>query len=167
DDLKTYVLAALRDMGTPDSRRQAWEILRALPALTNRMRSVACEALYPDIIGPAEIAFLLEKPELRKEHSGTLQYAIQQLLEERLTPEHAGALIVNLNRLLQLTPHIRRSNKETRISSRFEFLLEILPLVLARLMSESVAETACGPVAESISLLAESHPFHRQDNDAY
>ena len=62
EDLKTYVLAALRDMGTPDSHRQAWEILRAAPALTNQMRSVACEAFYPGTIGPAEIALLLEKP---------------------------------------------------------------------------------------------------------
>ncbi len=167
EDLKTYVLAALRDMGTPDSHQQAWEILRAAPALTNEMRSVACEALYPGTIGPAEIALLLEKPGLREEHPGSLQHAIQRLLEEHLTPEHAGALIVELNRLLQLAPHIRMSNQEARISSRFEFLLEILPLVLARLMSGTVTEATCGPAAESLSLLAESHPFHRQHNEAY
>jgi len=167
EDLKSYVLAALRDMGTPESHRQAWEILRAAPALTNQMRSVACEALYPGTIGPVEIALLLEKPEMREEHPGSLQHAIQRLLEERLTPEHAGHLIVELNRLLQLAPHIRMSNKETRISVRFEFLLEILPLVLTRLMSGTVTEAACGPAAESLSLLAESHPFHRQHNDSY
>ena len=90
EDLKTYVLAARGDMGTPVSHRQAWEILHAAPALTNQMRSVACEALYPDTIGPAEVALLLEKPQLREEHSGSLQHALQQLLEEQLTLDHAG-----------------------------------------------------------------------------
>jgi hypothetical protein len=67
-DLKTYVLAALRDMGTPDIRQQAWDTLQHTPALTNRMRSTACEALYPATIGPMGIAVLLEKPGIGNEH---------------------------------------------------------------------------------------------------
>lgn len=164
-NLKSYVLAALRDMGTAESRRQAWEILHSALALTNRMRSIACEALYPDAIGSAEIAALLETPSVRNEHPSDLQHAIQRLLDERLTPEHAGVLAVELNRLLQLSPHIRMSNKETRISVRFEYLLEILPLVLTRLSSGSVIEA--GPAAESLSLLAEARPFHHPHDDSY
>ena len=167
EDLKTYVLAALRDMGNPESHRQAWHILRAAPALTNQMRSVACEALYPDTIGAADIALLLEKPDLRDEDSRSLQHAIQRLLEERLTPEHAGPLIVELNRLLQIAPHIRMSNRETRISSRYEYVLEILPLALTRLLSGPMTEAECGPAAESLSLLAESQPFNRSHSDHY
>ncbi len=165
EDLKTYVLAALRDMGTPESHRQAWDILRTAPALTNEMRSVACEALFPDTIGATDIALLLEKPDVRDEHSGGLQHAIQRLLEERLTPEHAGALIVELNRLLQIPPHIKMSNKETRISSRYEYLLEILPLALTRLLSGPVTEAECGPAAESLALIAEAQPFNRSHSD--
>lgn len=167
EDLKTYVLAALCDMGTPESHRQAWDILRTAPALTNQMRSVACEALFPDTIGAADIALLLEKPDVRDEHSGSLQHAIQRLLEERLTPEHAGALIVELNRLLQIAPHIKMSNKETRISSQYEYLLEILPLVLTRLLSGPVTEAECGPAAESLSLIAEAQPFNRSHSDHF
>ena len=167
EDLKTYVLAALRDMGTPESHRQAWDILRTAPALTNQMRSVACEALFPDTIGSADIALLLEKPDVRDEHSGSLQHAIERLLEEHLTPESAGALIVELNRLLQIVPHIKMSNEETRISSRFEYLLEILPLALTRLLSGPVSEAECGPAAESLSLIAEAQPFNRSHSDHY
>jgi len=166
EDLKTYALAALRDMGTPESHQQVWAILRASPAITNLTRSLACETLYPNTIGPADIAVLLEKPSPWEEHPGGVQHAIERLLDERLTPEHAGALIGELNRLLQLVPHIFMSNKETRISVRFEFLLEILPLALTRLLSSaSLAQAECGSAAESLSLLAESHPFHRPHND--
>ena len=168
EGLKTYVLAALRDMGTPDSHRQAWDdpSAHARP-LTNQMRSVACEALFPDTIGPADIALLLEKPDMREEHFGSLQHGLQLLLEERLTAEHAGALIVELNRLLQIAPHISMSNRETSISSRYEYLLEILPLALNRLLSGPVTEAECGPAAESLSLLAESQPFNRSHSDHF
>jgi len=166
EDLKTYVLAALRDMGTPESHRQAWSILRAVPTINNLMRSLACEMLYPNTIGPDDIAVLLEKPSSREEHPGNLQHAIERLVEEQLRAEHAGALIVELNRLLQLAPHILFSGKETRISSRFDFLLEILPLALTRLLSSSsLAEADCKSAAESLSLLAESQLFHRPHDD--
>lgn len=167
EDLKTYVLAALRDMGTPDSHWQAWDVLSAAPAITNRMRSVACEALYPNVIGAAGVALLLEKPDLRDEHPGPLQHGLQQLLEEHLTPERAAPMIVELNRLVQIAPHISMSNRETRISSRYEYLLEILPLALIRLLSGPVTEAECGPAAESLSLLAESQPFNRSHSDHY
>ena len=48
DGVRVYAMAALRDMGTPESHRQAWEILRAMPALPRLMCSVACEALIPE-----------------------------------------------------------------------------------------------------------------------
>jgi len=166
EDLKTYILAALRDMGTPESHRQVWDILRATPAITNQMRSLACETLYPNTIGAADMAVLLEKPSLREEHPGSLKYAIQRLLEERLPADHAGALLGELNRLLQFAPHILMSTNETRISSRFEFLLDILPLTLTRLLSSvSLTDADCRSAAESLSLLAESHPFHQPHND--
>jgi hypothetical protein len=167
EDLKTYVLAALRDMGTPDSHRQAWDLLRAAPVLTNRMRSVACEALYPNMIGAADVALFLEKPDLRDEHPGSLQHGLQQLFEEQLTPERAAPMIVELNRLVQIAPHISMSNRETRISSRYEYLLEILPLALTRLLSRPVTGVECGPAAESLSLLAEAQPFNRSHSDHY
>ena len=73
---------------------------------------------------------------------------------------------MELNRLLQVAPHISFSGKETRISSRFEFLLEILPLALTRLLSSSsLAEADCKSAAESLSLLAESHLLHRPHDD--
>lgn len=167
EDLKTYVLAALRDMGTPESHRQAWEILRTAPALTNQMRTVACESLFPDTIGAADLALLLEKPDVREEHFGSLQHAIERLVEERLTADHAGALIVELNRLLQIAPHIKMEEKETRISSRYVYLLAILPLALNRLLSGPVTEAECGLVAKSLSLIAETQPFNDSHNEHY
>ena len=90
EDLKTYILASLRNMGTPESHRQAWDILRAAPAVSDLMRSLACEMLYPNTIGAADIAVLLEKPRSREEHPGNLQHAIERLLEERLPPSMQG-----------------------------------------------------------------------------
>ena len=59
------------------------------------------------------------------------------------------------------------SNKETRISSRYEYLLEILPLAMTRLLSGPVTEAGCGPATESLSLLAEAQPFNRSHSDHY
>jgi len=168
DDVRRYALAALRDMGTPESHRQAWDILRAMPALPSLMCSVACETLYPNTIVAADLAMLLEKPCLKKENIGNLQHTIKRHLEEQLTAEHAGALIGELNRLVQIAPHIVMSDKETRISVRFDFLLDILPLVLTRLLSSAtLTEAQCGMAAESLSLLAESRPFHRPHADHF
>lgn len=168
DDLKEYVLAALRDVGTPESRQQAWDILRGYPTLTNQMRLLACQTLYPRTIGAAEVAVLLEKPGPRHEDHSSLQHAFGELLEEELPAENAGALLVELNRILQAQPHIFMSEKETRISARFEFYLEVLPLILTRLLSGvALDESRCLAAAESLSLLAEADPFHRHRNDYY
>jgi hypothetical protein len=166
DDVKIYAMAALRDMGTPESHQQAWEILRAMPTLPRLMCSVACETLYPNTIGAADLAMLLEKPCSENENIGNLQHTIQRHLEERLTAENAGVLIGEFNRLTQLPPHIWMSNKETRISVRFEFLLDMLPLALTKLLpGATLTEVQCGMAAESLSLLAESRPFHHARTD--
>lgn len=160
DDVKICAMAALRDMGTPESHRQAWEIIRAMPALPMMMCSVACETLYPNTIGAADLATLLEKPCLEKENISDLQYTLSHHFEQRLTVEHSISLTAELNKLIQLPLHIRMSDKVTRISVRFAFLLDILPLVLTKLLSsKSLTDAECGIAAESLCLLAESHPF--------
>ena len=168
DDLKEYVLAALRDVGTPASRQQAWDTLREYPTLTNQMRLLACQTLYPRTIGAADAAVLLEKPSPRHEDHASLLHAFEELLEEELTAESAGALIVELNRLLQIPPHIFMSDKETQISARFEFYLEVLPLILTRLLSGTeVDDSQCAAAAEALTLLAKADPFHRHHNNYY
>jgi hypothetical protein len=166
DAVRVHAMAALRDTGTSESRRQAWEILRAMPALPRLMCSVACETLYPSTIRADDLATLLEKPCTEKENTGNLQHTLQRHLEEQLTTEHAAPLLEELNRLIQLRPHIRMSDKETRISSRFDFLLDLLPLVMTKLLTGgTLTEARCVIAAESLSLLAESHPFHRRRID--
>ena len=154
-------------MGTPDSYQQAWEILHDEPALTNQMRSVACEALYPGTIGPSEIALLLEKPGLREEHFGRLQHAVQRLLEERLTPEHAGALIRELNRLVQLATALGCRTRRRGFLHDSSFFSTFCLWCWPSCCPGPLTEATYGPAAESLSLLAESHPFHRQHNEAY
>ena len=166
DDMKVNAMAALRDIGTPESHRQVWEILRAIPALPRLMCSVACEALYPNTIRADDLATLLEKPCREKENTRNLQHTLHRHLAEQLTAKHADPLLRELNRLIQLPPHIRMSAKETRISSRFDFLLNLLPLVLTRLLTGATpTEVQCGVAAESLSLLAESYPFHHRHID--
>ena len=168
DNMKIYAMAALRDMGTPESHGQAWEILRAMPSLPRLMCSVACETLYPNTIGADGLAILLEKPCSEKENISNLQFTIQRHLEERLTAEHASSLIEELNRLAQHPPHITMSGKSTRISVRFEFLLDILPVVLTKLLpGTTLTDAQCGMIAEALSLLVESRPFHRSHADHF
>jgi len=75
--VKTYAMAALRDMGTAESYQQAWEILRAMPALPRLMCFIACETLYPNTIGAADLTMLLEKPCSVKENISNLQHTIR------------------------------------------------------------------------------------------
>src|SRR6185312_15568216 len=116
---------------------------------------------YPNTIGADGLAILLEKPCKAKENKNSLGHHLKSHLEEYLNPEHAGALIRELNRLVQRPPHIRMEKRETRISGAFEFLVELLPLVLTRLLaSGSLTEEQQGDAAESLTLLAEAEPYH-------
>jgi len=86
DDVKLYTMAALRDIGTPDSHQQAWEILRDMPEFPRLMCSVACETLYPNTIGATGLALLLEKPCKEKENKNSLGHHLKNHLEEHLNP---------------------------------------------------------------------------------
>jgi len=168
DDVKLYAMAALRDIGTPESHEKAWLILRDAPTLPGPMCSLACTTLYPTTIGAAELGVLLEKPCSAAASFSNLKYTLTDHLQEKLASDDASLLAVELNRLIQLPPHITISDKESRISIRFEFLLDVLPLVLTKLLSgETLTEAQCVIMGESLSLLAESRRYHSLHADQF
>jgi hypothetical protein len=166
EDLKQYVLAAIHDMGMADARRQVWEILRPLPALSVGACVVACEALYPDTINAVEFVALLQKAPVSSAQWNSFAWKIERHVSETLPREHSGTLLAELNRLVQLPPRISFANKETRISDRFEWSLEVLRAVLARLLAQpALSQTECDAAVESLSLLGESRPFRRSRSE--
>lgn len=169
DDIQVYVLAALRDMGTEESLRQAWEILRAREDLPDHVAAVACEALYPQIIAPKDLAALFMKTQTTLHDSMHLRLVVRQHFHECLGTDESGKLLVELNRLAQVPPHVSFDGKETRISDRNLWILDVIPIVLLRLLESDVLTTGdCGATAEAIALLGESRHFpdlHNDDTD--
>jgi len=105
---------------------------------------------------------LLEKPCLKKENIGSLQHVITRHLEEHLTAETRWCADWGTQPTATDHASYRDVNKETRISKPIRVLLDILPLGVDQAAVERDADEAqCGAAAESLSLLAESRPFHR------
>lgn len=152
EGLKCYAMAAVRDIGTPESLREVWENIRQTPAISSRLCALACEALFPGAIGPQELVKLFRTTSNDSEKSIELPWGIEQHLNSLLPLHQSGMLLAELNRLVQSEPHI--SGEEAPISQQFAWVIEIIPTVLAKLLSSpALTEVECTDAAESLSLL--------------
>lgn len=164
--LKMFALAAIRDMGTPESLRQTWEILQPLTTLSDAVCGVACEALYPTMIGAAELVTLLQKTEESSDDARHLSWSLKTHFDEFMSPDQAHTLAASLNALIQSPPHIVVSGKESRISTKFQWLVDVLPTVIAALLSKAALdETQCEIAGESLCVIAEYKRHFYLHND--
>ena len=68
DDLKSYAVAAIRDIGDKKSRHRLWEISEKFDRIENHLCALICEAIYPEVIGPQSFSYTPKK----NSKSGTL-----------------------------------------------------------------------------------------------
>lgn len=166
ENLKMFALAAIRDMGTPESLRQTWEILQSQATLPDAVCGVACEALYPTTIGAAELVTRLQKTEESSDDARHLSWSLKSHFDEYMSPDQADGLAASLNALIQSPPHIVVSGKESRISAKFQWLLDVLPTVIAALLSKAnLDETQCEIAGESLCMIAEHKRYFHVHND--
>jgi len=129
-DVKIYATIALRDAGETPHLHRLWKIIKQYSLISTRLCARCCEALYPKIIDAKGLAELLCKSEAVPKHAVDLPYYLRSHLEEVLTPDISGQLLINFGELLTQTPHINDDSKETPVSASFYWLGEVIPFVL-------------------------------------
>lgn len=142
DRLKNYAVIALRDAGEPSHLCRLWEIIKQFPQISSRLCAWSCEALYPKTIDAADLVELLRKTEAVPRNSVDLPYYLRRHLEEVLTPEISGDLLVQLSALFEQEPHIKKGNETIPISTKFYWLGEVVPSILKTLLEKSLLTEA-------------------------
>lgn len=142
DRLKNYAVIALRDAGEPTHLCRLWEIIKHFPRFSSRLCAWSCEALYPKTINAADLVELLRKAEAVPRNSVDLPYYLRCHLEEVLTPEISGDLLIQLSTLFEQEPHIKKGNEIIPVSTKFYWLGEIIPSILKVLLDKSILTEA-------------------------
>jgi len=166
DELKSYALAAIRDVGDKKARLTLKNIVQEFETMSARHCGFLCEALYPETIGPAGLTALLRRSQRVDRHSVSLPWYLKNHLESNLPPDHAGPLLQELVQLAEESPHIRTNDRETPISDRFYWLGKIIPLVLRRLLGrQHLADHEVELAARALWLLGHFKHYGQLDRD--
>lgn len=167
DDLKTYAVAALRELNDPDSLIRLAVIARTLPRVATALTDLLVDALFPDRLSIDEFVGLLRKTRDRKGRPPKLDWQIKSHLEERLRPEHAGSLLEQLLALLRTEPHFPAERGEPAVSQEFAWLRPLLTVALVALLKKpalTLAETAnAGAALALIGSLRERHEIRDEE----
>ena len=135
--VKSYAVAAIRDIGDKRTRHRLSEISQRFDRIDNHLCALILEAIYPAAIGAKGLATLLEKTEKVDRYSVDLPWYLKKHLEENLPTEQAADLLQELLRLAQEPPRLRHNGEDTPISDRFCWLGEVIPVVLMHLLKQS------------------------------
>lgn len=136
DDLKSYAVAAIRDVGGEQVRRRLSEITVQMQGVENHLCGILCEALYPRVIDARGLIALLRKSEPVPEFSVSLPYYLKAHFEHVLSPDICGELLGQLVELGQTTPHIVLTGERTSVSEQFHWVVQIIPTVLRILIGK-------------------------------
>lgn len=112
--LKIYAVATIRDVGEVNHRQQLASIVESWGALTERLCTPICEALYPVAVEEQGLLAILRKSAPPKNDSVGLRYYLEQHFNEKLLPARAGALLAGLIVFAKETPHIKNSQLSQR-----------------------------------------------------
>ena len=132
--LKSYAVAAIRDIGDKEARHRLSKISKRFDRIENHLCALICEAIYPEAIGPQGLATLLEKTEKVDRYSVDLPWYLKKHLEENLPTEQATDMLKELLRLAQEPPHLKHNGEDAPVSDRFYWLGEVIPGVLIHLL---------------------------------
>lgn len=184
DELKTYAVAALRELNDQASLIRLAEIARHLPRVAPALTDLLVDALFPSHLPVDEFIELLRKTHDRNNRPPNLDWQIKSNLEERLESEHAGSLLERLLALLQTEPHFLAESGEPAVSQEFAWLHPLVTVTLVALLKKpalTTTETAnagaalalVGSLRErdqvadekklGLQKLTEAHPLVRRD----
>jgi hypothetical protein len=138
NELKTFVVAALRDISDRSSIIRLAEIASSLPRVTPALTDLLLEVLFPVDLSIDGFVALLRKTRERTGRLPSLEWQISSTLAEHLSPEHAGSLLERLIVLLQAEPHLVSEPGEPRISQEFAWLRSFVMITVTVLLRKPV-----------------------------
>ena len=166
DELKSYAVAAIRDVGDKNARCRLAEIAQSFENIESHLCGLICEAIYPQATGPQGLAGLLSKAQRVERYSVDLPGYLKKHLEDNLPSKQAAVMLQELLPLAQKMPRIRRNGKDTPISAQFYWVGEVIPVVLVHLLKWSQLknhEVEMG--ARALWLLKHFRHYGKMDRD--
>jgi hypothetical protein len=130
DELKSYAVAAIRDVGDQETLSRLAEMATQLRSIEDDLCLLLCETLYPRAINPAGLAGLFKKIEEAPSASIGRAWYLKRHLEKELPDNHAADLLAELMHLVQQEPHIEHKDKDIPISNKFHWVGDLIPTVL-------------------------------------
>ena len=133
ENLRLYAAVAIRESGTPQIRRQAFDALIGMPNPSSRLIGHVIEACFPTVTSAEELlAAIRMAPEIRR-HSVDLPYTLEKHLREVLTPEASISIMNGLLVLLHEPPLIEKKS----VSRRYAWTVELIPLCLQLILGKA------------------------------
>jgi hypothetical protein len=166
DDLKVYAVAAIRDSGDAESRRRLAGIVNQSPRMSNLVCARAIEALYPDAITVRDLVGLLKKADSEARYISNLSYSLRFHVESVLEQKDSGELLAGLIELGQTPPCIMHAGRPTKISARFHWTGDVIPIVLGKLLEKGeLTREETEAAAMALWLLAHHRHYGRLQGD--
>jgi hypothetical protein len=132
DNLRSYVVTVIRDIGDANHRKQLAQLWQALPEISNTLLARLCEALFPQAVGAEGLLALLRRSGEVRPHSIDLPYYLETLLRQELNASSAQELLGGILKLLEATPLLA----EQGLSQQFYWISCLIPVCLQRLLAE-------------------------------
>jgi hypothetical protein len=166
DSVRAYALETLKKSGATDFDEELWRFCQSMQMMSDEQCELSIELLYPRHIDAKNVATLILRTAKVQERSSYLPFHLEQHLERVLTPDISEPLLVVFNDLLTRHPHVMLSNQETRLSSEFLWLLELLPTILVKLLSaDHLSMTSCEAVVDAIELIQDARHLRQPSDD--
>lgn len=141
DEIKNYAVAAIRDLGNLEVRRNLENIFHDIKIIDYRLCALLCAALFPEVIGPDGLADLLRKAIKIRRSVLDLKWILKDHLETKLSHCQTADLLRELLKLAQEEPRIHDNQKILPLSEQFIWLGEIISLVLLNLIKQQSLES--------------------------
>ena len=167
DELKTYAVAALREINDLPSIVRLGQIAASLSRVTPTLTELLVDALFPTNLSVDGFVDLLRKTRERSGRLPDLRWQIGGSMTERLDQEQAGPLLARLVELLQTEPHFLSERGAPAVSQEFAWIRPLATVAvraLLRKVSLSPSETANAATALAfIGSLRERLPSDTED----
>lgn len=132
DNLRSYVVTVIRDIGDANHRKQLALLWQTLPEIPNILLAHLCEALFPQAIEAEGLLKLLRRSGDVPANSNDLPYYLEALLRKSLNVSEAQELLGGILNLLEMPPLL----DDLMVSQRFHWVSCLIPVCLQRLLLE-------------------------------
>jgi hypothetical protein len=152
--LRTLIAATIRDDGNISHRKRLVEIALQFKTIPEYLCAFICEATFPSVIDTNKLLILLKKTEKKTDSNIGISFHLIEHFKEVLAPEKASEVLVILTELGQSLPHKVHEEGITGVSSKYNWVGDVIPNVLEILLrKENLTEHECDVASQSIRFL--------------